>query len=333
MKKFFKKFFKQRGPDATRSSSGKSAKRVFGSLNQKIPKKLDLNSVQEHSVFFRMGLITLAVLLASAISSRIIGTYFIRPTYTPLPTKKIIPQRPMAPAEDFTAIENRNIFNVENKIPEPFDQGLLDCFSQAKPASNSRLKLLGTIVMTNEDLSVALLEEEGRPTKFAVKKDEVFSDGRYQALKVDRKRFCFQVKQSQELEFIAIPEGNDALLGMKDSRVNEGINKVGEYNYAVKQNYLEQQLKDINNVLQTAKAVPFSMNNKMKGFLIQNIEADSPFASLGLSQGDVLLSANDVVFDNIGKGVEAFQVLRNARRIDLKVLRGGQEIPLTYEVK
>ena len=95
----------------------------------------------------------------------------------------------------------------------------------------------------------------------------------------------------------------------------------------------EQQLKDINNVLQTAKAVPYTMDNKMKGFLIQTIEPDSPFASLGLLQGDVLLSANDVVFDNLGKGVEAFQVLRNARKIDLKVLRGGQEVQLSYEVK
>lgn len=187
--------------------------------------------------------------------------------------------------------------------------------------------------MTNEDLSVALLEEDGRPNKFAVKKDELFSDGKYQALKVDRKRFCFQVKASQDLEYIAIPEGNDTQVGFKEGRATDGINKIGEFNYAVKQNYLEQQLKDINNVLQTAKAVPFSMNNKMKGFLIQNIEPDSPFASLGLAQGDVLISANDVIFDNIGKGVLAFQVLRNARRIDLKVLRGGQEIPLSYEVK
>ena len=119
----------------------------------------------------------------------------------------------------------------------------------------------------------------------------------------------------------------------REGRLAEGINRVGENNYAVKQNYLEQQLKDINNVLQTAKAVPYTIDNKMKGFLIQTIEPDSPFASLGLTQGDVLLAANDVIFDNLGKGVEAFQVLRNARKIDLKVLRGGQEVQLSYEVK
>ncbi len=332
MKKFFKKIFKQHGPDGSRLRRASQPSRIFNALNQKIPKKIDLNSVQQHSLLFRMGLTALAVLLASAIASRIIGTYFIRPAYTLLPPKKIALQKSTVPPEDFNAIENRNIFNVENKIPEPFDQGLLDCFSQAKP-SGQRLKLLGTIVMTNEDLSVALLEEEGKSNKFAVKKDELFSDGRFQALKVDRKRFCFQIKQSQELEFIVIPDDGNSLMPFKEGRLSDSINKVGEFNYAVKLNYLEQQLKDINNVLQTAKAVPFTIDNKMKGFLIQNIEPDSPFASLGLSQGDVLLSANDVIFDNIGKGVEAFQVLRNARKIDLKVLRGGQEIPLSYEVK
>jgi general secretion pathway protein C len=332
MNKFFKNFFKKRGPDGSRTRRSVKSGQVFNKINQKIPKKIDLNSVQEHSIFFRLGLTALAVILASAIASRIAGTYFVRPTYTPLPPKKVTAPRPVLPPEDFSAIENRNIFNVENKIPEPFDQGLLDCFSQAKP-SGQRLKLLGTIVMTNEDLSVALLEEEGKPSRFAVKKDEAFSDGRYQALKVDRRRFCFQVKQTQELEFVEIPDENNGLMPFREGRLTEGINKVGENNYAIKQLYLEQQLKDINNVLQTAKAVPYTVGNKMKGFLIQNIEPESPFASLGLSQGDVLMSANDVVFDNLGKGVEAFQILRNAKRIELKVLRGGQEIPLSYEVK
>jgi general secretion pathway protein C len=332
MKKFFKKIFKKRGPDGSRLRRPPSAKKLLGSINQKIPKKIDLNSVQEYSLLFRLGLTVLAICLASAIASRIIGTYVIRPTYTPIPPKKPKIQRPTAPIEDFSAIENRNIFNVENKIPEPFDQGLMDCFSQAK-LSSQRIKLLGTIVMTNDELSVALIEEEGKPSKVAVKKDEIFSEGRLQALKVDRKRFCFQVKQNQELEYIEIPEDQNGLIPLREGRLAEGINRVGESSYAVKQNFLEQQLKDINNVLQTAKAVPYTIDNKMKGFLIQSIEPDSPFASLGLAQGDVLLSANDVIFDNLGKGVEAFQVLRNARRIDLKVLRGGQEIPFSYEVK
>jgi general secretion pathway protein C len=332
MKNFFKNFFKRRGPNGKRLRRPSALRKSIGAGSADKSKKFDLNSVQEYSVWIRLGLTTLAVFLASAIASQIVGTYFVRPTYTPLPAKKLKPQKPSLPSEDFAVIENRNIFNVENKIPEPFDQGLLDCFTQAK-LSNERLKLLGTIVMTNEDLSVALLEEDGKPFKMAVKKDEVFSDGKYQALKVDRKKFCFQVKQTQELEYVEIPDDSNGLGAFKDGRLTEGVNKLGENNYAIKQNYLDQQLKDINNVLQTAKAIPYTLDNKMKGFLIQNIEPDSPFASLGLSQGDILLSANDVIFDNLGKGVEAFQILRNAKRIDLKILRGGQEIPLSYEVK
>lgn len=329
MKTFFKNLFRRPGQNGRRL---KKPKQAFNASNQKSARKFDINAVERHSVFFRFGLIGLAVFLASAIASQIIGTYFIRPTYKPLPAKRIAPQRPQAPSEDFSVIENRNIFNVENKIPEPFDQGLLDCFSQAKP-SNQRLKLLGTIVMTNEDLSVALLEEEGSPAKIAVKKDEVFSKGKYQALKIERKRFCFQIKQSQDLEFISIPEEGNGPMGFNQGQMNAGISQTGEYNYAVKQDYLDNQLKNINSLLETAKAVPFTMNNKFKGYLIQNIEDDSPFKSLGLSAGDVLLSANNIIFDNIASGAEAFQKLRFEKKIELKVLRGGQEIPLSFEVK
>ncbi|MSP18030.1 MAG: PDZ domain-containing protein [Bdellovibrionales bacterium] len=332
MKNIFKNLFTKRGPDGSRLRQALKPNRVSNAIRKRVPKKINLDSVQEHSLLFRLGLTSLAVLLASAIASRIIGTYFVRPTYTPLPPKKITAPKTKAPTQDFSAIENRNIFNVENKIPEPFDQGLLDCFSQAKPSAQ-RIKLLGTIVMTDENLSVALLEEEGLPMKVAIKKDDTFSNGRLQALKVDRKKLCFQVRQTQELEFIEIPDDINSLDPFGSGKTTAGITKVSETNYALNQSYLDDQLKDINNVLQTAKAVPYTIDNKMKGFLIQNIEPDSPFASLGLAQGDILMSANDVVFDNLGKGVEAFQILRNAKRINLKVLRAGQEVPLSYEVK
>ena len=85
---------------------------------------------------------------------------------------------------------------------------------------------------------------------------------------------------------------------------------------------LANQLKDLNNVLQTAKAVPYQdQSGKMKGFLIQTIEPESPFASLGLTQGDVLTGVNDIVLDNMGRGLEAFNRLRNSNQINLKIIR------------
>jgi type II secretion system protein C len=344
MKKFFKKLFSRPAKAQTVTVSKRRSRAEWGAkIKNKIPRNLDalkfdpkkiqLESVSEHQNKFRWGLILLSVLLASALASRITGL-LLKPTYTPIPPKPVNFAKPVAQLEDLSVIEQRNIFDNENKIPDPFDQGMLDCWSQARPSS-ARLNLLGTIVMNDESLSVALVEDQGGGRKLAVKKDEVFFDGKYQALKVDRKKFCFQVKSTQEFEYIQIPEeGGFVGAGLAmGGGPREGISVVGENQFQIQQNFLESQLNDLSNVLQTAKAVPAIEGGKMKGFLIQSIDEDSVFATLGLGAGDVLSQVNGIVLDNAGKGLEAFTALKGSKKIELTITRGGKEQTLSYEVK
>ncbi len=344
-KDFFKKFKKEEGPIASTGPlpTKSRAQRAITTLRKSVPKNLPRNlknirvknikpeTIVEHSHLLNWGLIILTVLLASAASSRIIAL-FIRPVYTPLPTKRAVVQsHSVTPPEDFTVIEKRNIFDVENRIPDPLDQGLLDCFAQAK-ASTSGMQLLATIVMGNESLSVALLQDSGS-NKFAVRKDETFLD-RYQALKVERKKFCYMVKATQEMEYVEIPDEGGEIGGNLTNSSGGGIMPKSETTFEIKQTYLDNQLKDLNTVLQTAKAVPFTdSSGHMKGFLMQSIDPESPFSQLGLRQGDVLAGVNDIVLDNAGKGLEAFQRLRSSNKIELKIMRGGQEMTLSYDVK
>lgn len=351
MRQFFEKMFKK-GKKPLASSEGielpktrrSKIKRIGATLRKRVPrhlkdlkfdpKNIRLESVSEHSIWFNWGLIVFAVLLASALSSRIISLW-VRPTYQPIPTKRTSFVKPPAPPENYNGIEQRNIFDVENKIPDPYDQSQLDCLSQARPSSQ-RISLLGTIVMNDESLSVALIQEDGKADKTAVKKDEMFFD-RFQVMKIDRKKLCFQVRATQEFEFIEIPEEGGLGLSsgpvLGSARSGDGIIPTSENTFTVKQGFLDSQLKDLNTVLQTAKAVPYQdSSGKMKGFLIQTIESDSPFAALGIRQGDVLTGVNDIVLDNAGKGLEAFNRLRSASQITLRVIRGGQEQVISYDV-
>lgn len=350
MANIFDKLFRK-GKKPLASSMGEEAfpkrskmRRLGATLRKRIPrnikqmkfdpKNIRLETVSENSFWFNWGLTIFAVLLASFLSARIIGIW-LRPKYQPLPPKRVAFTKPPTPQEDYTVIEQRNIFDVENKIPEPYDQSLMDCFSQARP-STQRISLLGTIVMGDDKLSVALIQEDGKGEKIGVKKDEVFFD-RFQVMKVDRKKLCFQVKASQDFEFIEIPEENLGLgagpsLGL--SKAREGITPRSESSFEVKSDFLQSQLKDLNKVLETAKAVPYQdQSGKMKGFLVQTIEPDSPFAALGITQGDILTGVNDIQLDNMGRGLEAFNRLRNSNQINLKIIRNGQEMNLNYDVR
>ncbi|MFM8269889.1 MAG: type II secretion system protein GspC [Pseudomonadota bacterium] len=336
MKKFFKNLF-ARKPPKTVTVTRKRSRGEWASKLKNVkfdPEKIRLESISEHQNKFSLGLLILSVFLASAIASRI-ASLLIKPTYTPLPPKPLVAQRAPTPTEDLSAIEQRNIFDHENLVPEPFDQGMLDCWSQARPTTQ-RFNLLGTIVMNDETLSVALVENSSTAQKQAVKKDELFFENRFQVMKVDRKRLCFQVKATQEFEFIQIPEEGGMLAGKLSTggmSVREGISTAGENRYQIQQSFLDAQLNDLSNLLQTAKAVPAIEGGKMKGFLIQSIEEDSVFASLGLGAGDVLKEVNGIVLDNAGKGLEAFTALKGSRKIELTVNRNGQDQQISYEVK
>ena len=162
-----------------------------------------------------------------------------------------------------------------------------------------------------------------------------FSD-RYQAMKVERFRPCFQVRSTGEMEYVEIPSsGEGGLAGPSLTTSTEGITPVSENQFVVNQGFLEKNLLNLNEILQTARAVPYvdPTSGKFRGFLIQSIDPSSPFTKLGVRQGDVLTAVNDIVLDNAGKGLEAFQKLRNSPRVSLQVLRGGQPTTMSYDVQ
>lgn len=291
--------------------------------------------ITEHAGVIRWGLVILAIFLLSEVASRIIGL-MIQPSSAPPPRRAApIARSAPTPTEDYSMILRRNMFNVEGKIPDPFDQGMLDCFSQARP-STQPLTLQGTIVMKDDRFSVALVQEGGNPESVAVKKDDSFFN-KYTALKVERQKLCFQVRATQDLEYVEVKD-DSGNLGMSPTLSTSGgaggITASGEDNFSVKRNFLDEKLANLNDILQSARAVPYiDASGNFKGFLIQSINQDSVFFDLGVRQGDILTGVNDIQLDNAGKGLEAFQRLRNSSKITLEVTRGGAQKTLTYSVQ
>lgn len=319
--------------------SAKIADRIPQSLKDFDASRLSLSQVSEHSNRIRWGLLVLAVFFLAQITAGVIGL-FIRPSYPRIPKRVGVRTTMKAPPSTFETIDGRNIFNVEGVIPEPFESSLLDCMSQARP-SREPITLMGTVVMTDEKHSTALIQGRGGADKIAVKKGDSFFDGKYIAMKVERKKLCFQVRSTQEFEFVDIPEESTGIrtsmpqLSAPRNGGGDGIRPVSENQYEVDKSFLNDKMLNLNEILQTARAVPYIEpgSGKFRGFLVQSIDRDSPFSQLGIRQGDVLTQVNQIPLNDAGKGLTAFQELRNSNQISLKVLRGGRETTLDYNVK
>lgn len=112
-----------------------------------------------------------------------------------------------------------------------------------------------------------------------------------------------------------------------------GIKKLSATHYEVQESALAGVQKDLNSVLQSARMVPYMEKEKFAGFLFTDIAKDSLFRALGFREKDILTQVNEVVLDNPGKGLLAFQALREAKTIQAHVRRGKKKLLLRYDRK
>lgn len=115
--------------------------------------------------------------------------------------------------------------------------------------------------------------------------------------------------------------------------IHANVLEVGKDEYKISQAFFNEQLGDIKNLMKTTRLIPAVEVSSMKGFAIQSIEKDSVFAQLGLTSDDIIREVNGVELNSLAKGQEAFEALKQSKRIELTVKRGEQIRKIAYEVK
>ena len=92
-------------------------------------------------------------------------------------------------------------------------------------------------------------------------------------------------------------------------------------------------IRDRSQVLQDlALASPSGQNGRFLGFRLRPGRVRQLMKQLGLDSGDVITEVNGTRFDNPLQGLSVLQGLKDAGRIDVRVLRHGTEIPLAVSL-
>jgi hypothetical protein len=112
----------------------------------------------------------------------------------------------------------------------------------------------------------------------------------------------------------------------------DGVERLSDTEFLVKQKYLDQMLANLAPTLQTARAVPNLENGKVTGFRLEEVQDNSPFRALGLEKGDLITGLDDVAFDEVGKGLNAFIGLRGSKECKLQIERNHQHITIHYKI-
>jgi type II secretion system protein C len=96
--------------------------------------------------------------------------------------------------------------------------------------------------------------------------------------------------------------------------------------------WVESELGEgFSKILQSARLVPNTEGNKVKGFKIFAIQAGTLFEKVGLKDGDVVVQVNDTVME-AEQGFALYQAFLDEKSVNIHVLRDGKT-PSTLKVR
>jgi general secretion pathway protein C len=248
------------------------------------------------------------------------------------------------PVSYYKVILTRNIFGITNLS----DAGYPGGSQEALPDSTLNIVLLGTII-NNDSSSVAIIknpdnnkvngyrsgETIGIITSENVKLIEVMNC----KVVIERLRTGRETIKCKDLGEIAstapqsLPArrtqarttGSDSTQGSSE---NEGINKVGDNEYEVSRELLEEVLSDPTNIIQQARVIP-----QEDGLRFFGIRSNSIFWKIGIKNGDTLHRINNVELNDVEKALSVFEELRSQSNFTIDFTRAGKQYTYEYNVR
>ena len=101
--------------------------------------------------------------------------------------------------------------------------------------------------------------------------------------------------------------------------------------FQIQRVWVDEQLANFGQILQDARVIP-EIKNETTLFKFDWIKEDSMYSRLGLKEGDIILSINDIIIDNISKAMGLLNKLQSEREIALEVEREGKRKILQYYI-
>ena len=319
-----------------------------------------------------LALLALAAILCARTVTVVVGHVLANKLAQSEPAKA-----PRAPAgktgaeRDFEAASNANIFEgkrevvstdatqVEDTPPPP--EG--ECVGS--PRSSLRLRLVGTVVFTTPESSVASIVDEGKggpaamyaindcvdrgvtsddaDAKLAPKPAPCSRLGDSALLRrIEPERVCLWNETDHRMEYLAIDEppekGGSPVMAarpaVEDRAADDSadIRKVGEGKYEVGQGEVDKALSNLAELSTQARIVPAFEGGKTVGFKLFSIRPGSLYSKIGLQNGDVITRINGYEMSSPEKGLEVYGKLKDSKQVTVDVKRRGKPQTLDYSI-
>jgi general secretion pathway protein C len=251
---------------------------------------------------------------------------------------------PKHPINYYKIILTRNVFGISNLS----DAALPGGSQEALPDTTLNIELLGTII-NHDATSVAIIKNPDNNKVNGYRGGEsidIIDSDNVKLIEVmncraviERQKTGRETIKCKNLREIvsAGPETPTSRKthatgtgsgGDEDSLGTEGINKIGENEYEVSRELLEEVLSDPTNIVQQARVIP-----QEDGLRFFGIRSNSIFWKIGIKNGDTLHRVNNVDLNDVEKALSVFEELRSQSNFTIDFTRAGKQYTYEYTVK
>jgi general secretion pathway protein C len=271
----------------------------------------------------------------------------LRPSMLPTKVPPAKPSQKIAVSNEnrgsYNTIIARNIFNWDGVIPNPLPppEGIIDNRPKDPVLSQLPLNLIGTIVHSNPDKSVATIELKGKNmiSSYRTKND---IENMATIEKIERGKVVFLNLNNNQLEFIETQTKNK--LSFKGSakpslRSNSSgsndVTQTGSNQFQLKRADLLKYTNNLASILQQARSVPNRnpQTGEIDGFRLLDFQPGSIYEKLGLQRMDVIKGVNGEPVDSPAKAMELYNALKNSDKVSISVERNGKSESLDYSIQ
>jgi hypothetical protein len=131
------------------------------------------------------------------------------------------------------------------------------------------------------------------------------------------------------------PSSNDAASSAATAGADPtlGITKIDDTHFEVTHVAIDKVLADPMTATKNARVVPAVKDGHPAGYKLYAIRPSSVFAKLGFLNGDTLESVNGTTLSSVSDALEVFTKLREAKTVEVVVVRRGAPVTLHYVIK
>ncbi len=235
------------------------------------------------------------------------------------------------------AIISRNLFDSEaqNRIRS----AMSGHFGNQIVPSTLPLELVGTMVFKSARFSVALIRDRSSKTAQYYAVGESISSARIHKIE----RFRVIVENGGRLESLELKAGESKLMTQLKAETEarnaaggdaEVFEEAGPNHFVIPQSVIDDVLSNFSVVLTQARMVPnLTPDNKTDGFKVFQIRGGSIYERLKMKDNDIIKRVNGMDLDSFEKATGLFTALRSEKSISIDLVRNGQRISYTYEIR